>query len=86
MPPFLKTPARVAAYDGPQRSIDEVGALLPAQSVKISKVDGIDVAAGHVCIANDVTVPDRRWNVKVADVTRLERVNLAARRAAAARN
>ena len=133
--PVLKTPVRVAAYDGPLRSIDEVGVFLPAQSVKISKIDGVDVAtfkrgdtafgmggweiellpgkhslefdyllevpaytvrsssptikvvdveAGHVYLANDVTFPDQRWDVKVADVTTLERGNLAARRAAAA--
>ena len=42
--PVLKTPVRIAAYAGPLRAIDEVGVFLPAESIKISKVDGVDVA------------------------------------------
>ena len=135
--PVLKTPASIAAYAGPLRTIDEVGVFLPGPSVKLSKVDGVDVGtfkrgdialsmagaeiellpgtysiefdyllevpaytvrssvptiktvnveAGHVYIANDVTVPNGRWDVKVDDVTALERTKLAARRAPTARN
>jgi hypothetical protein len=133
--PVLKTPVRIPAYAGPLRTIDEVGVFLPGPSVKVNKVDGVDVGtfkradsgfglggweiellpgtysiefdyllevpayavrssvptikivnveAGHVYIANGVTAPNSRWDVKVADVTALERANLAARRAVTA--
>jgi hypothetical protein len=37
---ILKTPVRVPVYEGPLRSIDEVGVFLPTQLVGLSKVDG----------------------------------------------
>jgi hypothetical protein len=40
---ILKTPIRIPVYDGPLRSIHEVGVLLPAQIVRINKVDGVEV-------------------------------------------
>jgi hypothetical protein len=40
---ILKTPVRIPVYDGPLKSIDEVGIFRPNQLVSIGTVDGINV-------------------------------------------